>query len=91
MHFWKWLGKLIKKSIKEAASLKRIKAILMDPSAESLSGLGGTWFFFLFGLVLGVYENRIFHLLLLGIIPSILAIFHAKYRREKRWKEGTHG
>jgi len=83
MSYWKWLWK----SIKAAASWKRIKAVSMNHWTEYFIGLGCGYFFFVFGLFLGISEDRLYHLLLLGIIPSAVAMVHASYRREMKNKQ----
>ena len=82
MSYWKWLGEWIK----AAATWQRIKAVVTSPIIEFLSGFVATGLFAVLGFWLGATDNRLYYLLLLGLIPSILIALHGEYRDQMRYK-----
>jgi len=75
MGYWKWLRKSIK-----AATWKRIKDMLRTPYAEFIFGFAAGFALFLCGLAYGASDNHLYYLLLLGLIPTTLILFHGLYR-----------
>jgi len=76
MSYWKWL--------KGAVSWGSIKDTLKRPYAEYTCGLIAGCAFLGSGLALGTGYNRLYFVLFLGIIPSILIALHGYYRAEMR-------
>ena len=74
MGYWKWLKAWIFPG--------RIKNILIHPYAEYIYGLVAGIIFLLFGLALGLGNNHLYFLLILGLIPSILVSLHGIYRQK---------
>ena len=81
--YWKWLGKFLK----AAATWQRIKAVSTSPILEFFNGWAATVFFAVFGFWFGATDNRLYYLLLLGVIPGVLMMLHGEYRDQMRRRE----
>jgi len=82
MAYWRWL----REWIKVTPFRRQIKDGLLSRPMEFVGGIVATGYFTVLGFWFGATGNRLYYLLLLGVIPSILIALHGEYRHQMRRK-----